>query len=366
MFLEATVDSLEFELSSRVNPQFYSNQTNQVYHSWLPMLEPDFQSNPPVILVVEDEKTLRLLSHRALHREGYIVKQASDGEECLEICSQSIPDLILLDAMMPGMDGFTCCYELNRRLGNHCPPILMVTALNDEESINLAFQKGATEYITKPFNWPVLRQRISRLLKTRWAFQELQRRYQEAQELSQKLETANQKLKLLATVDGLTQVANRRMFDERLKEEWYRARRENLPLSLILCDIDYFKIYNDCYGHQAGDMCLKKVASILQENCQRAGDLVARYGGEEFGIILAGVNSRQANRLAQRIREHLALTAIPHPNNPKGTTITLSMGITTLIPQEDYQEAQLVAQADHALYQAKEQGRDRAVTFQSF
>jgi diguanylate cyclase (GGDEF)-like protein len=326
------------------------------------MLEPDFSTDPPLILIVEDEATLRLLYRRVLMREGYELQEASNGEQCLEICSHRVPDLILLDAKMPTMDGFTCCEELQKKLGTDCPPILIVTILDDEESVELAFEKGATEYITKPINWAVFRQRISRLLKTHWAFQELQRRYQEAEELSQQLVTANQKLKLLATVDGLTQVANRRMFDERLQEEWHRACRQQLPLSLILCDIDYFKRYNDHYGHQAGDACLVQVASILQQNCQRSEDLVARYGGEEFGIILSGSHLEEANCVAQRIRTQLQETAIPHAKNPNQSWITLSMGVASMIPQNNVQEADLVAQADRALYQAKIQGRNQAVT----
>jgi len=330
------------------------------------MFEPDFKENPPLILIIEDEKTLRLLYRNILIREGYTVEQVANGEEGLQFCTEKQPDLILLDAMMPGIDGFTCCEKLQERLGENCPPILMITTLNDKKSVELAFKKGATEYITKPINWAVLRMRIYRLLKTRWAFQELQKRYEEAQELSKKLAIANQKLERLASIDSLTQIANRRIFDQRLKEEWKRARRESFPLSLILCDIDYFKKYNDHYGHQKGDYCLQQVAEILKDSCQRAGDLVARYGGEEFGIILWGINVEEATLVAKKIRKKLALLALPHLNNPDGNLVTLSMGIANLIPNQNYQETDLLTQADRALYQAKAEGRDRAVVFQSF
>lgn len=326
------------------------------------MLQPNFSTDPPLILIVEDDPTMCLLYRRVLSRESYEVQEAGNGEICLEICSHSVPDLILLDAKMPTMDGFTCCEELQKKLGTDCPPIMIVTVLNDEESVELAFEKGATEYISKPINWAVFRQRIYRLLKTSWAFQELQRRHQKAEELSQELERANQQLKILATVDGLTQVANRRRFDERLQEEWYRARREKLPLSLIICDIDYFKRYNDYYGHQNGDACLKQVASILQENCQRTEDFVARYGGEEFVIVLAGVTLEQANCLAQRMNNQLQEAAIPHEMNPNCPYVTLSMGIASMVPQPNTTEADLVAQGDRALYEAKKQGRDCIVS----
>lgn len=327
------------------------------------MFEPDFKTNPPLILIIEDEKTLRLLYRSVLLREGYTVEQVANGEEGLQFCNQKQPDLILLDAMMPGIDGFTCCEKLQEKLGENCPPILMITILNDKNSVELAFEKGATEYITKPINWAVLRMRIYLLLKSRWAFQELQKRYEESQELSKKLAIANQKLERLAAIDGLTQIANRRIFDQRLKEEWNRARRDSLPLSLILCDIDYFKKYNDRYGHQQGDYCLQQVAEVLRNNCQRAGDLVARYGGEEFGIILGGINVEDACLVAQNIREKLAILGLSHPKNSDGDLVTLSMGIATLIPNSNYKETDLLTQADRALYQAKAKGRDRAVIF---
>lgn len=329
-----------------------------------PMLEPDFQANPPVILVVEDEKTLRLISKRALIREGYAVKEASDGEEALAICEEEIPNLILLDAMMPGIDGFTCCAKLHERLGEACPPILIVTILDDEESVNLAFEVGATEYITKPINWAVLRKRIYRLLKTRWALEELERRYEEAHQLSLKLEKANRQLEYLARVDALTQVANRRTFNERFQEEWNRCRRNPSAISLILCDVDYFKKYNDYYGHQAGDSCLRKIAAILKENCQRASDLVARYGGEEFALILGGIDLEEATYLAEKIRAQVQESKIPHQANPNGDYVTLSLGVASVIPDEMQKNTDLISQADIALYEAKLSGRDRVVVYQ--
>lgn len=326
------------------------------------LLQPNFETNPPTILVVEDEQNLRFVFSHVLAKEGYHIEEAANGEECLEACSQHLPNLILLDAIMGGIDGFTCCEVLHNRLGEECPPILMVTVLDDEDSINLAFEKGANEYITKPINWAVLRRRIERLLETRWAFQELKRRYEQAHQLSLDLKQTNQKLKLLATVDGLTQIANRRMFDERLKEEWYRAWREKLPLALVLCDIDYFKQYNDYYGHQVGDRCLQDLAMILSQNCQRAEDFVARYGGEEFALILAGSSLKEGKQLAEKIRHNILEAKIPHRENPNGTIITLSLGVASLIPDETKRETDLIAQADRALYRAKNQGRNRVVT----
>ena len=176
-------------------------------------------------------------------------------------------------------------------------------------------------------------------------------------------EKTSQELERLATVDSLTQVANRRSFDKHLQQEWSRAYRHSLPLSVLLCDVDYFKNYNDYYGHQQGDNCLQQIASILSENCQRAEDFVARYGGEEFAIILAGVDGRKATALAERIREQILAAAIPHAGNPQQRWVTLSIGVASTIPQENNQLTDFLAESDRALYQAKASGRNQTICF---
>lgn len=183
-------------------------------------------------------------------------------------------------------------------------------------------------------------------------------------QLELELKKVNQELEELAKVDGLTQVANRRAFDERLQQEWNRARRQSLPLSLLFCDVDYFKQYNDYYGHQEGDYCLQKVALMIQENCQRAEDFPARYGGEEFAIICAGINAEKAEALAKKIQQRLFRSGIPHKNNPSTKWVTLSIGVASIIPRESDELEDLLTQADRALYLAKEQGRDRVISFQ--
>ena len=183
-------------------------------------------------------------------------------------------------------------------------------------------------------------------------------------QLELELEQANQELTKLATVDGLTQIANRRAFDKRLQEEWNRSCRESLPLSLLFCDVDYFKKYNDYYGHQAGDDCLQRVALIIKENCKRAEDFPARYGGEELAIICVGMNADNAKNLAEKIQKQLSLSAIPHEGNPNGNRVTLSIGIASMIPKDSHEANDLLGEADRALYLAKEQGRDRVISFQ--
>ncbi|MBD1826675.1 diguanylate cyclase [Microcoleus vaginatus GB1-A2] len=175
------------------------------------------------------------------------------------------------------------------------------------------------------------------------------------------LEAANMELQRLASVDGLTQIPNRRCFDKKLELEWQWMEREKDSLSLILCDIDFFKLYNDHYGHQGGDECLKQVAEILARNAQRAGDLAARYGGEEFAIILSRTDVKGAMRVAESIRSDLKAAAIFHAASKVSKFITLSMGIATVVPAAGLSIQGLIGQADRALYGAKLQGRDRIV-----
>lgn len=183
-------------------------------------------------------------------------------------------------------------------------------------------------------------------------------------ELFRKLEQANQKLQRLASIDELTQLANRRHFDEYLQNEWRRMRRDKLPLALILCDVDYFKSYNDTYGHQAGDDCLQEVAKVLKTVVKRSGDLVARYGGEEFAVILPNTPAKGTVQLAEAIRSHLRQKQLIHPQSSISPYVTLSLGVGVIIPNFEKSPDDLIMMADQALYCAKDEGRDRVVLLQ--
>jgi diguanylate cyclase (GGDEF)-like protein len=282
-----------------------------------------------------------------MEQQGYEVVEASNGKECINAYLNYQPHIVLIDALMPVMDGFTCCGYLQKLPGGDRTPILMITSLDDKESVDRAFAVGATEYVTKPIHWPVLLQRVRRLLH-----QFL---------LVEQLEAANLELQRLANSDGLTHVANRRRFDKYFDEEWRRHSRTLLPLSLILCDLDFFKIYNDTYGHQAGDECLKLVANLLSGNVKRSGDLVARYGGEEFVILLPNTIGESAFELAERIRENLKQLQIPHTGSKVNEYVTLSLGVASTSPNWEQSKSLLLANADKALYQAKTAGRDRTI-----
>ncbi|HAG84767.1 MAG TPA: diguanylate cyclase response regulator [Cyanobacteria bacterium UBA12227] len=317
---------------------------------------------PPIILVVDDDQFIRQLLRRVMEKEGYQVVEATNGEQGLEAYKRLKPHLVMLDALMPVMDGFTCCNHLqmltddnsvedevlNGRFlhGASRTPVLMITSLDDYESVDRAFAVGATDYITKPIHLAVLRQRVRRLIQQ---FQ-----------LYKHLEQANQELQRLATLDGLTGVANRRRFDQYLDNEWWRMIREESPLSLILCDIDFFKKYNDTYGHQAGDACLRRVADALRFCAKRSIDLVARYGGEEFAVILPNTTTVGASQVAEEIREVVNNLEITHRASSVSKYVTLSLGVACMHPSLDTSPTMLIAAADEALYQAKAYGRNQS------
>ena len=310
--------------------------------------------NTSLILIADDDPLMRFQLRRALEQEGHRVAEAKDGQECLDLYMQSQPDLVLLDALMPVMDGFDCCAQLQGLPVDLLAPVLMITGLGDTESIDRAFEVGATDYATKPFHWAVLRQRVHRLIQQFWL-------QQQQRLLQQQLEASNQQLQRLASVDELTQVANRRRFDRYLEQEWQRMLREKLPVGAVLCDIDFFKAYNDSYGHQAGDRCLQQVAGAITASTKRPADLVTRYGGEEFAVILPNTDAAGSLKVAERIRLAVKALQIPHCRSLVADSITLSLGTASLTPMPHLTSVQLIAIADQALYRAKQSGRDRVM-----
>ncbi len=310
------------------------------------MNTPSLPNDPPLILVVDDDKMTRLLLCQRLEQQGYKVVEASNGLECLASFKSLQPQIILLAAMMPVMDGFTCCTHLRSLPESAHTPVLIITE-DDQNSINQAFAVGATDYITKPFNWVVLIHHMRRLV--------------EQSQLYQQLKAANQKLQSLTGRDDLTQVANRQRFNESFDQEWRRMGREVLPLALIICDIDFFKLYKEIYGYQAGDKCLKTVADLISRIAKRPADLVARYGDEEFAVILPYTQESGAIQVANKIREKVKSLNIIHTGSPIGQYVTLSLGVSSTFPHFKTLPETLIAAAEQALYQAKKAGGDRVL-----
>ena len=303
------------------------------------------------ILAVDDDRFSRQIMCRFLMKEGYQVIEASNGEDCLALYEEKRPDLVLLDAMMPNMNGFECCSRLLELPGTANLPIIMVTGLEDQASVDWAFDVGATDFVTKPIHWPILRRRVKNVLEKGYLYRELER--------------VNQQLKQHAITDALTGLANRRYFDECLDREWKRSRRDRSPLSLIICDVDYFKAYNDTYGHQAGDQCLQSVAQVLQTKAaKRATDIVARYGGEEFAAILPSTSLEGAQQVAERLKNSVQELELPHEGTRRDHKIvTISVGVASTIAEPNIHAPDLLKWADEALYHAKEQGRNAVAAY---
>ena len=240
-------------------------------------------------------------------------------------------------------------------------PFLLITPRQHAKHLTAHVWQSVDEVIFSPIEKPELFLRIEALLRVRRMSLQLKEEIHQEHLLQQELEAKNKQLLTLATLDGLTKIPNRRSFDETLNQEWLRLCREQKSLFLILCDIDYFKNYNDTYGHLAGDECLIKVAQTLYEVIRRPADLVARYGGEEFAIILPNTSTQGVIHIAERIQEAIAALAIPHSASQVSSYITLSIGISGGIPSGDDSPLHLIDIADQALYQAKIEGRNRFV-----
>jgi two-component system cell cycle response regulator len=307
------------------------------------------------ILVVDDhEDNIELLRAR-LEARGYEIHAASDGQAALDQVERVLPDLILLDVMMPKMDGMEVVRRLKADKNLPFIPVIMQTALDTTANKVEGLDAGADDYITKPINFAELEAKVNALLRIKSLETELRDRKNE-------LSVLNDKLTRISLTDGLTEIDNRRCLENRLHEMWQHSVRLHEPIALIMCDIDKFKSVNDNYGHQAGDSVLKEVARLLKEEAREI-DRVGRYGGEEFLLILPGTVLDAAVTFAERLREKVE----GHTFTFTGGTLrrTISCGVAASPhPRVKDQEALLKA-ADEALYVAKETGRNRVVRFDS-
>ena len=293
----------------------------------------------PVLLVVDDQP-LHIQSLYRVFQGDCEVFMATSGEQALAQCRQQLPDLILLDVVMPGMDGLTVCRTLKEDKSTADIPILFVTAHSGDDEETEALDAGAVDFISKPINPPVVRARVRTHLT---------------------LKAQSDILRAMAYVDGLTGLPNRRYFDEEFRNEWRRGQRSGLPLAVMIFDVDFFKRYNDHYGHQEGDLCLKKVAKFLCAFPGRGHDRVARYGGEEFTCLLPECDQDGGRSKAEVIRSGIEALKIPHIDSSVSDYVTVSIGLAAMIPHPNRSPEALLAQADVALYQAKRAGRNRVM-----
>ncbi len=275
-------------------------------------------------------------------------------------------DLILLDINLPGKSGIDACRELSEHAVFGDVPIIIISGTDYLEGLDAAFSAGAIDYITKPPSHTELLARIPSALRLKADMNHRKAREAALLVLNERLAEMNRELERLSVTDSLTGLANRRFFNEFLHREWLRDQREQQPFSVIMVDIDHFKKYNDHYGHIEGDICLQKVSRALQGALCRAGDLLARYGGEEFVAILPHTNILGAAELAAAFHSHIRKLAIPHETSPVSTTVTISVGVANVTPNQSISPSQVVATADKALYRAKQAGRNQSVIAKDF
>ena len=316
------------------------------------------------VLLVDDqliivEAVRRMLSDQPDIEFHYV----TDATQALATALQLQPTVILQDLVMPTIDGFGLITLYREEEALRHVPVIVLSAKEDPKLKAHSFATGANDYMVK------LPDKLELLARVRYHsgahISRLQRdqAFRFLRESQKSLADANIELQKLAALDGLTGIANRRRFDDTMRLEWQRGQRDQKPLSLMMCDVDFFKLYNDSFGHLAGDFCLKKVAAVLTEHLKRPADLAARYGGEEFAIILPETDLTGALIVAESCRRHLEQLAI---ENPQATTelssVTMSVGVACILPSPDSSTEELIRQADQALYAAKRGGRNRVMS----
>ena len=294
----------------------------------------------PLLLIVDDEPAnLHVLVESMV--TNYEIKVATNGADAIAIAQDADkPDLILLDVMMPEMNGYEVCKTLKADEMTKDIPIIFVTAMELPEWEVRGFEMGAVDYVTKPINIAILKARVCTHIK---------------------LKQMQEQLVKLSNQDKLTGIANRRHFDGYFDVEWRRNMRNQTPLAVIMADIDYFKRFNDAYGHLSGDVCLVMVADVLNSVLQRPGDLAARYGGEEFVGVLSGTDAVGVHQIAEAFRLGVEKLAVPHSGSPTGY-VTVSCGVASMVPDAAVLPSELIALADKHLYAAKDSGRNVVVS----
>lgn len=292
----------------------------------------------PRVLVVDDQPTHVHALYQIL-ADDHQVFMATTGEQALAVCADKQPDLILLDVVMPGMDGYEVCQRLKADAATRDIPVIFFTAHTDESEEALGLDLGAVDFISKPINTKIVRARVKTHLT---------------------LKAQADLLRHWVYIDGLTGLHNRRHFDERLAAEWARSVRSGTALSVVMLDVDFFKHYNDHYGHQAGDDCLRRVANSLLEGLKRPADLLARYGGEEFVCLLPDTDLAGAMSVAEQIGQRVFAQQIEHAGSSVSPVVTVSLGVCTKPSFNTSSAAALLQGADAQLYLAKSRGRHQA------
>ena len=289
------------------------------------------------ILAIDDESTtLEVLE--AIFASDMDFIAAGSGEEGLNRALTDLPDLILLDLIMPNIGGFEILDTLKKNTETRNIPVIVITADTEETTEERCFNLGAADFVSKPFKSVIIKARVRNQLQVVSQFRTIER---------------------LGLIDPLTNIRNRRSFNDRLNTEWRRCLREKTPLSFLMVDVDKFKIYNDTYGHPQGDTLLKSLAVVFESLVRRPADIIARLGGEEFGLLLPDTSLKPAMEIAENIRSSVELLRVLTADGKSETKATVSIGVAALVPAEDIQVNDLITRADECLYQAKTSGRNR-------
>jgi diguanylate cyclase (GGDEF)-like protein len=290
----------------------------------------------PRLLVVDDQPINIQVMHQIFGSHCQVF-MATSGQQALNFCLSTPPDIVLLDVVMPGMDGFEVCQALKSHPETRDIPVIFVTAHTDAHQETRGLELGAVDFISKPVNPAVVRARVRTQLT---------------------LKSQSDLMRRLVFLDGLTGVFNRRYLDQQLPIEVARTVRNQTPLALIMLDVDFFKRFNDCYGHQCGDDCLRTVATSVRESLRRPADLVARYGGEEFVCLLPDTPFDSAMAIAAALERNVRSKHVAHVDSDF-QIVTVSLGVTASCGESALSVTELLERADQQLYQAKNTGRGR-------
>jgi diguanylate cyclase (GGDEF)-like protein len=301
-----------------------------------------------------------------LQQAGYDITVAEELM-ALPTAQTVLPDVILLDLSIAGENSYEICRQLKSSPDTSDISIVFLSYRNDTEEKVRGFEVGGADFITKPLQVPEVLARVRNQVDQKRVRNQLKEQTQLLQQeiknrlaVEEALQKANYELERLNKIDGLTLLANRLYFDEYLESNWRQMQREAALLSLIICNVDLFKLYNETYGHHQGDESLQKIAQAITRAVKRPADLVARYGGEEFSILLPKTDASGAITVAKHIQRELQGMAIPHSRSPQNH-LTISIGVSIVEPQPQLEPEVLVATAEQALYQAKQEGRNRII-----
>jgi len=299
------------------------------------------------ILLVEDSATLRHAMSQHIAAAGHSVVLAKSGEEALQMLETVDVDMIIMDVEMPGLNGFETTRLIREWLGNRWIPIIFVTGLSDDENYREGIEAGGDDYLIKPVSAIIIQAKI--------------RAMERITTMRDQLNRLNQELEALSQLDSLTQTFNRRTFTEKAQQQWLISTRQQRPLGALMIDVDHFKLYNDHYGHPAGDDCLARITNAIRSCLHRPADLLGRYGGEEFIVLLPDTDSAGVATVAQSIVDAVAALGIKHEVSPAAPVTTVSVGGCSCERTNGFSREHLIKSADKALYKAKRNGRNQSL-----